>query len=162
MRRLVAAGAGIAVAAVGHGLDATGRLPFVHETESVRLGMSLWQVVVWLAATGALAALATATRPIVVGPPVAVAVSAAPELIGRRDPGAIAEPAALLGAALQLLLFAAVVLLAAALERRPARFLLPRLRRPVHRAPRPLLSGAYAAAVDRVAAPRAPPYVECV
>lgn len=161
VRGVVAAGAGIAVAAVGHALDVTGQLPFVHETESVRWGMSPTQVVVWLAAAGALAGLAASSRLLVVGPPVAIAISAAPELIARRDPGAIGEPGALLGAALQLVLLAAVVLLAAAFERRPARLSRPRLQPPAHRPPPPLRRRSWCVLVDATAAARAPPFVGC-
>jgi hypothetical protein len=161
VRGVVAAGAGIAVAVAGHTLDARSALPFVHEAASVRLGLAPWQVALWLAATGVLAAVAATTRLIAVGVPVAVVVSAAPELIARHDPGAIAEPSAVLGATLQLLLFAAVVALSAVLERRAPRLSPPLVRRPVHRRPLPMRSRSWCVLVDTTAVPRAPPVVWC-
>jgi hypothetical protein len=91
VRVVVAAGAGVAAAAAGHALDVAGQLPFVEETEHVRT------------------AIAAATRVIAVGVPAAVVVSGMPELWGRHDVGAVAEPGAMLGALLQVLLLLAIV-----------------------------------------------------
>lgn len=105
----VAAVAGISAAALARVLDASGQLPFVHETTTIRAGMGAEATLAWLVAAGALAALAATTRAVAVGSPAAVAISAFPELWSRHDPGAIGEPGALLGALLQLLLLLAVV-----------------------------------------------------
>jgi hypothetical protein len=112
-RACVAAVAGVAAAATGHALDVSGRLPFVHESGDVRLAMQPLAVVVWLSLAAALAAFAATTRLLLVGVPAALLVSATPELWGRGDPGALLEPGALLGAALQVLLL--LVLVSAAL-----------------------------------------------
>lgn len=114
---MVAAVLGSGAAAVGHVLDATGRLPFVHETADVRLAMHAPALAIWLVAAAVAAAVAATTRPLLVGAPAAVVVSATPELVGRQDPGALLEPGAVLGALLQLLLVLAVVAVAAVAER---------------------------------------------
>ena len=157
LRGAVAATAGVCAAAVAHALDESGRLPFVHEAVGVRTAMSPAQVVAWLALAAIVGAVAATTRVLLVGVPGALLVSAAPELIGRGDPGAIAEPGALLGALVQLLLLLAVVATALVLERR----LLP-LRR--ERLPRLFCGSRHVRppavvrlVVDRTAAPRAPP-----
>ena len=117
-RACVAAVAGVVAAATGHALDASGRLPFVHETADVRLAMHPFVVVVWLTLAAALAALAATTRLLLVGVPAALLVSAAPELWGRGDPGALVDPGALLGAALQVLLLLLLVSAALVVEAR--------------------------------------------
>src|SRR3954466_7299726 len=123
LRGAVAAAAGMCAAAMAHALDVTGSLPFVHETAEVRSAMSPAQVVRWLALAAGIGAVAASTRLLLVGVPGALLVSATPELIGRGDPGAIAEPGAILGALVQVLLLLAVVALALVLERRLHNFL---------------------------------------
>lgn len=108
-RTVLAAAAGIAAAATAHALDASGQLPFVHETADVRDAMAPLVTAAWLLLAGSLAAVAAATRVVLVGAPAAVAVSAFPELWGRHDFGAVVEPGALLGAALQVVLLLLVV-----------------------------------------------------
>lgn len=131
-RTLLAAAAGIAAAATAHALDAGGQLPFVHETADVRQAMGPMVIVVWLLLAGGLAAVAAATRVVLVGAPAAVAVSAFPELWGRHDIGAVAEPGALLGAALQVVLLLVVVSVALVFADR----LVPSVRRVAFAAPR--------------------------
>jgi hypothetical protein len=109
VRVVVAAGAGVAAAAAGHALDVAGQLPFVEETEHVRTAMTPTMTAGWLAVAALLAATAATTRVIAVGVPAAVVVSGMPELWGRHDVGAVAEPGALLGALLQVLLLLAIV-----------------------------------------------------
>ena len=133
LRGLTAAVAGAGAAATAHALDVTGRLPFVHESVTVRMAMSPVQVVLWLLCAAGFSALAARTRPWLVGAPGALAVSAAPELIGRHDPGAIVEPGALLGALLQLLLVVAIVAVAVMLERRLVLLLITPLAVPARR-----------------------------
>src|SRR3954447_866909 len=82
LRGVVAATAGVCAAVTAHALDATGRLPFVHESVDVRTAMSPAQLVAWLAIAAAVSALAATTRVLVVGVPGALLVSAAPELLG--------------------------------------------------------------------------------
>src|SRR3954464_6880972 len=135
LRGAVAAAAGMCAAAMAHALDVTGSLPFVHETADVRSAMSPAQVVVWLALAAGIGALAASTRLLLVGVPGALLVSATPELIGRGDPGAIAEPGAILGALVQVLLLMAVVAMALLLERRLHIFRPQPLTRPAHTAP---------------------------
>lgn len=106
---MLAAAAGVAAAATAHALDASGQLPFVHETADVRDAMAPLVTAAWLLLAGSLAAVAAATRVVLVGAPAAVAVSAFPELWGRHDFGAVVEPGALLGAALQVVLLLLVV-----------------------------------------------------
>lgn len=157
LRGAVAAAAGVCAAVTAHALDASGRLPFVHESVEVRTAMSPAQVLAWLALAAAVSALAATTRVLVVGVPGALLVSAAPELIGRHDPGAIAEPGAVLGALVQLLLLLAVVALALALERRLHIFRPDPLTRPAHEARHVALLSVVHLLVDGMAAPRAPP-----
>jgi hypothetical protein len=142
-----------------HALDVAGRLPFVHEAAPVRTAMTPTQIVVWLALAAALSAAAAGTRPVLLGAPSALLVSAAPEIAGRGDPGAVLEPGALLGALLQLLLVVAVVALAVVLERRIGLVVLG-----TTRLPSPLRAPVSRAilvrqVVDRMAEPRAPPAV---
>jgi hypothetical protein len=144
-------------AATAHALDVTGRLPLVHESLDVRTAMSPAQVVMWLLSAAAISALAVTTRVLLVGVPGALLVSAAPELVGRGDPGAIAEPAAILGALVQVLLLLAVVGLALVLERRLGIFRPQPLNRPAHTAPQGALLPVVHLVVDGIAAPRAPP-----
>jgi hypothetical protein len=156
-RSVLAAVAGASAAATGHALDVAGLLPFVHETAAVRAAMTPAQVVAWLLTAGVLSAIAAATRPVLVGAPAALLVSAVPELVGRHDVGAVAEPSAICGALLQLLLVVAVVALAVALQRHVVQFPAPPTH-PVPRGPLHLLLSSFAAApVDRTSAPRAPP-----
>ena len=157
LRGVVAAAAGVGAAAAAHALDQTGRLPFVHEAVDVRTAMTPAQVVVWLLAAAAVSALAASTRVLLVGVPGAVLISATPELIGRGDPGAIAEPGALLGALVQVLLLAAIVAMALVLQQRLARLRRPELAcasiavRPARRVV------VLRLLVDATAAPRGPP-----
>jgi len=157
LRGVVAATAGVCAAVVAHALDETGRLPFVHEAVDVRTAMSPAQVVTWLIAAAAISALAATTRVLLVGVPGALLISAAPELIGRGDPGAIGEPGAILGALLQVLLLLAVVALALVLERRLRVFRPHPLSRPAHEALPVALDRVVHLLVDGMAAPRAPP-----
>lgn len=157
LRGVVAATAGVCAAATAHALDETGRLPFVHEAVAVRTAMSPAQVVVWLVAAAAVSALAASTRVLLVGVPGALFISAAPELIGRGDPGAIGEPGAILGALLQVLLLLAVVALALVLERRRRLFRPRPLTRPAHPVRPVRLPAVVELLVDAIAAPRAPP-----
>src|SRR4051812_3197771 len=144
-------------AAMAHALDATGSLPFVHETADVRSAMSPAQVVVWLALAAGIGAIAASTRLLLVGVPGALLVSATPELIGRGDPGAIAEPGAILGALVQVLLLFAVFAMALALERRLSQVQPERLTCPVHPPLHLSLQPVVHLVVDGIAAPRAPP-----
>ena len=144
-------------AAMAHALDVTGSLPFVHETADVRSAMSPAQFVVWLALAAGIGAVAASTRLLLVGVPGALLVSATPELIGRGDPGAVAEPGAILGALVQVLLLLAVVAMALAVERRLYLVEAKLLTCPAH-LPRHLsLQRVVHLVVDRIAAPRAPP-----
>jgi hypothetical protein len=154
-----AAAAGVGAAVTGHLLDRAGLLPFVHETAAVRTAMSPVQVAGWLLLAGVLAALAAATRPLVVGAPVAAVVSGTPELLGRHDPGAVLEPAALLGALLQVLLVVAVVALAVALERRVLPLRITSFCAPVAALPSSVRRRLAPRLVDATAAPRGPPVV---
>lgn len=116
-RAWVAAVAGGAGAVTAHWLDVAGRLPFVHESGAIRSGMTPLQVLLWLLVAAGACALAS-TRVAALGAPVAVVVSATPELLARHDLGAVTEPGAIVGAALQLPVLVAVVTLALILERR--------------------------------------------
>lgn len=116
-RGYVAVVAGMVGAAGAHALDAAGMLPGVHEAADVRAGMGPLATVAWLGLAGGLAWLAARTRPALVGGSAALVVSAIPELVGRHDPGAIAEPGALAGALVQWLLLLAVVAVAVVVDR---------------------------------------------
>src|SRR3954447_3475455 len=157
LRGAVAAAAGMCAAAMAHALDVTGSLPFVHETADVRSAMSPAQFVVWLSLAAGIGAVAASTRLLLVGVPGALLVSATPELIGRGDPGAIAEPGAILGAVVQVLLLLAVVAMALALERRLClvehKLLTCPVPAPRHLSVQPVVHPV----VDPIAAPRAPP-----
>ena len=157
LRGAVAAAAGVCAAMTAHALDASGRLPFVHEAVEVRTAMSPAQVATWLVLAAAVSALAATTRVLAVGVPGALLVSAMPELLGRHDPGAIAEPGALLSAFVQVLLLVAVVAAALVLERRlpplRARWPAQTLHVPLHLRPRAVVQRV----VDGTAAPRGPP-----
>jgi len=157
VRGVVAAAAGVGAAATAHLLDVSGRLPFVHETVEVRTAMSPAQVVVWLAVAAGVSAVAARTRVLLVGAPGALLVSAAPELIGRHDPGAIAEPGAILGALVQVLLLLAVVAAAVILERRLPVLRPQRLVGLCQVSRRWALPAVLQRTVDRTAAPRGPP-----
>ena len=161
LRSTVAATAGACAAAAAHALDETGRLPFVHESVDVRTAMTPTQVVAWLALAAVVSALAATTRVLLVGVPGALLVSAAPELIGRHDPGALVEPGALLGAFVQVLLLLAVVGLALVLERRLGIFRPQPLTRPAHTLPHVALPPVVQVVVDGIAAPRGPPGCVC-
>jgi hypothetical protein len=161
IRSALAASVGIGAAALAHWLDASGRLPFVHEEAAIRQGMSGAQVVCWLALAAGLAAVA-ASRPFLVGIPSAVAVAAIPELLVRPDPGAVLEPAALTGALVQLLLIATVAALAVAIERRARAFSALTPFAPQRAVPGASLHDrrpSYEA--DTVRRPRAPPHLFC-
>ena len=160
LRGVVAATAGVCAAVTAHALDASGRLPFVHESVDVRTAMSPAQVVVWLTLAGAVSALAATTRVLLVGVPGAFLVSAMPELVGRHDPGAIAEPGAVLGALVQVLLLLAVVAIALVLERRLSPLRPQGLGRLSHVVRYLAMPAVVQRVVDRTAAPRGPP--ECV
>lgn len=114
----LAAAVGVAAAAVSHALDRAGQLPFVHEQSDVRTAMSPAMIACWLLLAAALSALAARTRPLLVGAPAALLVSAVPELVGRHDIGAVLEPGAMVGSLVQWLLIALVVTLALLAERR--------------------------------------------
>jgi hypothetical protein len=157
VRALTAAVAGVCAAATGHALDAAGLLPFVHEAAPLRAAMTMTQLVLWLAVAGVLSALAATTRPLLVGAPAALLVSAAPELVGRGDPGALFEPGALCGALLQLLLVVSVVALAVLLERRIGLVVRRELRPPSHVREAVSLTSLVGTSVDRTGEPRAPP-----
>lgn len=157
LRGAVAAAAGVCAAATAHTLDVSGRLPFVHESVDVRASMSPGQFVVWLAAAAAVSYVAATTRVLLVGVPGALLVSATPELLGRGDPGAIAEPGAMLGALVQLMLLLAVVAMALALERQLVAFRPQQPARPSHLPRRITLAAVLEALVDRTASPRGPP-----
>lgn len=159
LRGVTAAAAGACAAATGHALDAAGKLPFVHEAASVRLAMSPLQTAAWLALAAGLSAFAARTRPLLVGAPAALVVSAAPELAGRGDPGALFEPAAMLGALVQLLLVVAVVALAVVLERRLALLRVAGLGLYAGGQEIRSLRTLVGLAVDRTGGPRAPPVV---
>jgi hypothetical protein len=116
-RGVAAVVAGIVGAAGAHALDVAGMLPGVHEAPGVRTGMGLAPTAGWLVLAGALAWLAARTRPALVGGSAALLVSAIPELVGRHDLGAIAEPGALAGALVQWLLLLAVVAIAVVVDR---------------------------------------------
>jgi hypothetical protein len=109
--------AGVVAAASSHALDRAGQLPFVHEAADVRTAMSPALVCLWLALAAGLSALAARTRPILVGAPCALIVAGVPELVGRHDLGAVAEPGAIAGALVQWLLIAAIVGLAVLADR---------------------------------------------
>lgn len=156
-RGLTAAVAGACAAATGHALDATGRLPFVHEAVQVRAAMTPMQVLVWLGLAAGLSGLAASTRPLLVGAPAALLVSGTPELLGRGDPGALFEPGALLGALLQLLLVVAVVALAVVLERRIALMVHREIGSPSDAREVASLKSLAGMSVDRTGEPRAPP-----
>ena len=154
---MVAATAGVCAAASAHALDVTGRLPMVHEAAGVRTAMSPGQVVLWLVAAAIVSAVAATTRVVLVGVPGALLISAAPELIGRGDLGAIVEPGAILGAIVQVLLLLLVVGIALVLQRWVAPLRPQQLVRPVIAVrPAPPLP-VVRRLVDRIAAPRGPP-----
>jgi hypothetical protein len=158
-RLVLAAAAGVAAAATAHALDASGRLPFVHETADVREAMAPMLTASWLLLAGSLAAVAAATRVVLVGVPAAVVVSAFPERWGRHDIGAVAEPGALLGAALQILLLLVVVSAALVFADR----LVASMRRRAFQAPRQAVTRCCSRVVEALltesARSRAPPYI---
>jgi hypothetical protein len=160
MRGFAAAAAGVAGAAGAHLLDVAGLLPGVHETVAVRTAMGPLLTVAWLLVAGGLAWLACVTRPVPVGAVAAVVVSGAPELIGRHDPGAVAEPGAIAGALLQWLLLLLVVAVAVLLERQLAtRPFAPAATPPRPAGACPAISTALVpSAVSTTARPRAPPW----
>lgn len=113
-----AAVASVPAALLAHALDATGRLPFVHESADVRGAMGPLAVALWLALTAIVVGLAAASRrPALIGAPASLASAGLPELIGRHDLGAVLEPGAMLGALLQWLLLLIVVALAVVVRR---------------------------------------------
>lgn len=155
----LAAVAGASAAAVAHALDGAGLLPFVHESAAVRHGLTPLQLAVWLFAAAGASAFAAGHRVQVTGPPLALAVAAAPELLARHDLGAVTEPAALVGAALQLLVVASVVALALLLDERPPPLSLQALCAPRLPATRPRRPTRPSYSVRNDSAPRAPPLV---
>ena len=158
-RGVAAVVAGIVGAAATHALDAAGMLPGVHEATGVRTGMGPLATVAWLALAGALAWFAARTRPAMVGGSAALLVSAIPEMLGRHDLGAIAEPGAMAGALVQWLLLLAVVAVAVVVERglavhAPSFYLNVPWQQPVV-----AVSRHATRLVDRRGRPRAPPLV---
>lgn len=151
--------AGIVGAAGTHALDTAGLLPGVHEAADVRAGMGPLATVAWLSFAGGLGWLAALTRPALVGGSAALVVSAIPELVGRHDPGAIAEPGAMAGALVQWLLLLVVVAIAVIVDRwlavqaRSSQLDLPAQPSVVGR------SRKFSRLVDRRGRPRAPPLV---
>jgi hypothetical protein len=113
----LAACVGVGAAAMSHALDQAGQLPLVHEQADVRTAMSPALIACWLLLAAALSALAAASRPLLVGAPAALVVSAVPELVGRHDVGAVMEPGAIVGSVVQWLLIAVVVTVALLAER---------------------------------------------
>lgn len=110
---MTAAVASVPAALVAHALDASGRLPFVHESGEVRGAMGTGAVASWLALTAIVVGVAAASRrPALLGAPAALASAGLPELIGRHDPGALFEPGAIVGALLQWVLLLVVLALA--------------------------------------------------
>jgi hypothetical protein len=116
-RGIAAVAAGIVGAAGTHALDAAGMLPGVHEAAHVRTALGPAATIGWLALAGALAWLAARTRPASVGAGAMLVVSAIPELVGRHDVGALAEPGATAGALVQWLLLLAVLAVAVVVDR---------------------------------------------
>ena len=116
-REIAAVAAGIVGAATTRALDAAGLLPGVHEVAGVRAAMGPLASTGWLLVAAALAWLASRTRPALVGGPAALAVSVIPELVGRHDFGAVAEPGALAGALIQWLLLLAIFAVAVVVDR---------------------------------------------
>jgi hypothetical protein len=158
-RGVAAAVAGIVGAAGSHALDAAGLLPGVHEAPEVRGGMGPGATLAWLALAGTLAWLAARTRPALVGGSAALVVSAVPELVGRHDIGAIAEPGAMAGALVQWLLLLAVVAIAVVVDRWIA-VVAPSAYIDVPSQPAEVCaSGDPTRVVDRRGRPRAPPSV---
>ena len=113
----LAACVGVAAAAMSHALDRAAQLPFVHEQVDVRTAMSPAMIACWLLLAALLSALAARTRPLLIGAPAALVVSAVPELVGRHDIGAVIEPGAIAGSLVQWLLIAVVVAVALLAER---------------------------------------------
>jgi len=114
----VAAVASVPAALLAHALDASGRLPFVHESGDVRGAMGPLAIVLWLALTATVVGLAANSRsPALLGAPASLASAGLPELIGRHDLGAVFEPGAMLGALVQWLLLLIVVALAVVASR---------------------------------------------
>jgi hypothetical protein len=159
MRGVAAAVAGIVGAATAHVLDEMGTLPGVHEAAGVRGAMGPWLTLAWLATAGGLAWLAARTRPLVVGAPCALVVSAVPELVGRHDVGAFVEPGALAGAMVQWALMLAVIAVVVAVDRLPAAAALPALAATFFHRVAVADAAVVARVVDRRGRPRAPPAV---
>ena len=117
MRGVAVAVAGMVGAGTAHALDVAGLLPGVHESVDVRASLGPLATIGWLALAGGLAWLAARTRPAPVGAVSALVVSAIPELVGRHDIGAVAEPGAIAGALVQWLLLLAVVAVVVVVDR---------------------------------------------
>ena len=158
-RGFAAAAAGIVGAAGTHALDAAGLLPGVHEAAAVRSGMGPLATGAWLLLAGALAWLAARTRPALFGSTAALLVSAVPELVGRHDLGAIAEPGAMAGALVQWLLLLIVVAIAVVLDRWLAVVAAPSFLEPPGQSILVSRSRNVSRLVDRRGRPRAPPVV---
>ena len=157
MRGVAAAVAGLVGAGTAHALDVAGLLPGVHESVDVRASLGPLATVAWLALAGGLAWLAARTRPAAVGGTAALVVSAIPELVGRHDVGAVAEPGAIAGALVQWLLLLAVIAVAVVVDRslvvtHPSSYIdLPWQPTPVG------ARGHVTRLIDRRGRPRAPP-----
>lgn len=156
-RGIAAAAAGIVGAATAHALDVAGLLPGIHETSDVRSGLGPLATVGWLALAGGLAWVAARTRPALVGGTCALVVAAIPELVGRHDIGAVAEPGAIAGALLQWLLLLAVVAVAVVLARSFVARAPSYVDRPWHPAP-VYVPDVRNRLVPRRGRPRAPPH----
>ena len=157
MRGVAAAVAGIVGAASAHALDEAGLLPGVHESAAVREAMGPLLTAGWLALAGGLAWLASRTRPAIVGGASALALAAVPELVGRHDLGAVAEPGAIGGALVQWLLLLLVLAVLVVIDRGLA--VHPPASYPdVPRQPEPLVQHRdIGCLIDDRARPRAPP-----
>jgi len=157
MRGVAAAVAGIVGAATAHALDEAGLLPGIHESANVREAMGPALTVGWLVLAGVMAWYAARTRPALVGGASALVLSAVPELVGRHDPEAFAEPGAIAGALLQWLLLLAVLAVLVVIDRWLA-VRAPASYPDVPRQPTALaLQSDINRLVDRRARPRAPP-----
>ena len=110
--------ASVPAALLAHALDASGRLPFVHEAGDIRGAMGPLAIALWLTITAVVVGLAVASRwPALLAAPASLASAGLPELIGRHDPGAVFEPGAIVGALLQWSLLLVVLALAVVASR---------------------------------------------
>jgi hypothetical protein len=119
--------------------------------------MSASVTVLWLGLAASLSWLAGRFGAVRIGAPASMLVAALPELIGRHDLGAVAEPGAIAGALLQWLLLAAVVAVVVVATRNALTVLAPSygaVTWPASVGPR---RRARTYVVDRRGRPRAPP-----